>query len=70
MRKPTRSELEIARSHVAQAERRIAQQTAIVVELGESADLARRTLATLKQSLDIAREHVRRLERQSGDGSA
>jgi hypothetical protein len=53
-----------AARHVAEAEARVARQEAIIAELDRdghpaAAERARRILATLSQSLVLAREHLR-----------
>ena len=63
------TDLEMARRHVAEAQRRLHRQQALLVtlaELGRDTELAAQTLATFEAALQAMREHLaveERLER-------
>ncbi len=65
----SKSELEIARRHVREAENRLAQQEASVARMERAnlqwggVELGRELMATLRESLRLARAHVERLEK-------
>ena len=63
--------MEMARRHVRDGEERIARQEAIVVTTltgnspPEAAILARVLLETMRSSLELAKDHLRRIEERS-----
>ena len=62
--------MEMARRHVRDGEERIARQEAIVTTLTgnsppEAAILARVVLETMRSSLELAKDHLRRIEERS-----
>jgi hypothetical protein len=63
--------LEMARRHVREGAQRVVRQKEIVARLGRNGNyasqtaLAREVLTGLLTSLDLMRDHLRRIERQS-----
>jgi hypothetical protein len=71
----TESRVAILRSHVAQAERLVARQKALVekmalAEVSATGEMARTLLAVLEGSLQVSRKHLRRMVEQYGDDKA
>ena len=64
------TELERARRRVREGKERVARQAAIVAELerdnhSAAAALARRLLRTLRSSLNLAKDHLREIEKRA-----
>jgi hypothetical protein len=68
MAQSSKSELEVARRHVKEAEGRLARQEVIVAEIERinppvGVELGRQLVDTLRESVRLARAHAERLER-------
>jgi hypothetical protein len=64
---PPETELQVAERHVREGEERIARQEALIRELDRdghpaTAEMGRKVLVTLNESLGLARAHVVRLK--------
>jgi hypothetical protein len=71
----TESRVAVLRSHVAQAERLVARQKALVEKMAlaegsATGEMARTLLAVLEGSLQVSRKHLRRMVEQYGDDKA